>query len=212
MNINGIDINKTAMLFFDILNIYYHGATHETDERRRLVVANAVRLRDAARKTAIPILFVQPNHRPDGATDGPIVTDTDMQLRPWPNGQCAPKTSPASTGSWEAQIIDELKPDPTDYIVPKFRWSAFYQTYLDLALRARGIDTIILSGGSTEIGIASTVYAARDMDYSFIIARDACLGSSVECHNMLMDKVFPRMARILSTDQVLEMMRRGVRV
>lgn len=211
MNINDIDTSKTALLFFDMLNIYYHGASHETDEGRGLVVTNAVRLRDAARKIALPIMFVKPNHRSDGATDGPIVTDTDMQLHPWPNGQCAPKTSPASAGSWEAQIIDELKPDPGDYIVPKFRWSAFYQTYLDLALHARGIDAVILSGGSTEIGIGSTVYAARDMGYSFIIVRDACLGSSVESHNVLMDKVFPRMARIRSTDQVLEMMQSGLR-
>ena len=65
-------------------------------------------------------------------------------------------------GIWEAQVIDELAQAAEDYLIPKYRWSAFFQTYLDLALRTRKVGTLILCGSSTEIGIASTAYAARD--------------------------------------------------
>jgi len=211
MNVNEIEPRKTALLFFDMLNIYYHDAEKRKKESMRPVIDNAVRLREATRRASIPIFYAQANHRPDGATNNRVITDTDMRLRPWQNQQFVPKPPAATAGSWEAAIIEELKPQPEDTVIPKYRWSAFFQTYLDLALRARGIGTIILSGGSTEVGIASTAYSARDMDYYLIIARDACSSSQTEVQNMLMDKVFPRMARVRSTDQVLEMIGNGRR-
>ena len=207
MNVNQLDHRKTALLFFDMLNVYYHGASETTKEHMRPVVANAVRLRETARKAGIPIMFAQANHRPDGATTGRIITDTDMRIRPWPDGECTISTPAAKGGSWEAEVIPELKPEAEDYFILKYRWSSFHQTYLDLALRTRGIDTLIISGGATEIGIVSTAFSARDMDYSVIIVRDACSGQNIEAHNMLMDLVFPRMARIRSTEQVLGMIK-----
>jgi nicotinamidase-related amidase len=109
-------------------------------------------------------------------------------------------------GDKSSDPIPELEPQPDDYYIPKYRWSAFFQTYLDLALRSRGLDTIIISGGSTDVGVTSTVYSGRDLDYNMIIVRDAC-GTSRDsrAHDMLMDLVFPRMARVRTTDQVLKM-------
>jgi nicotinamidase-related amidase len=209
MNINEMDTRKTALLFFDMLNAYYHGSQPEVKERMRPVVANAIRLCDAARQNGIPILYACANHRPDGATDCRAVTDTDMQFKPWPNHEWVPRTPVVTAGSWKAEVIGELKPEPGDTIIPKYRWSAFFQTYLDLALRARNVNTVILSGTTTDVGIAPTMYAARDMDYSVIVVRDASNGSSPERHNFFMDNIFPRMARVRSTDQVLEMIRQA---
>ena len=76
----------------------------------------------------------------------------------------------------------------------------------DLALRAKKIDTIIISGGSTDVGVASTVFAGRDMDYNMIVARDACATNHDQrAHDVLMDLIFPRMARVRTTHQVLRM-------
>ena len=82
MNVNDLDIHKTGLLFFDMLNVYYHGAAEETKTRMKPVVDNAVRLRDAARKASIPIFYAMANHRKDGQIRSMIVTDTDMRLRP----------------------------------------------------------------------------------------------------------------------------------
>jgi ureidoacrylate peracid hydrolase len=128
-----------------------------------------------------------------------------MRLRPWPDGECNPSVHGATEGSWEQKVIDEIEPKPEDYIIPKYRWSTFHQTYFDLALRARGIDTIIISGGAVDVGIASTAYAARDLDYNLIIVRDACSNSYDDAMDVFMDRVFPRMARVRTTDQVLAM-------
>jgi len=206
MNINVLDVRKTALLFFDMLNVYYHGAPEETKKRMKPVVDNAVRLRDAARRASIPIFYAMANHRPDGEIRSLVLTDTDMRLRPWPNGECNPSIHGATEGSWEQKVIEELKPAPEDYIIPKYRWSTFHETYFDLALRARGINTIIISGGAVDVGVASTVYAARDLDYNVIVVRDACSNSHDDSMAAFMNTVFPRMARVRSTGEVLELL------
>ena len=209
MNVNQLDTKKTGLLFFDLLNVYYHGAPEETRKRMKPVVDNAVRLMDAARKASIPVFYAMANHRKDGQIRSMIVTDTDMRLRPWPNDDCSPTVHGATEGSWEQKVIDEIAPRPEDTIIPKYRWSTFHQTYFDLALRSRGIDTIIVSGGAVDVGVASTVYAARDLDYDVIVVRDACSNSHEDSMAAFMNTVFPRMARVRSTDQVLEMIRKG---
>lgn len=209
MNVNELDTKKTGLLFFDLLNVYYHGAPEETQKRMKPVVDNAVRLMAAARRASIPIFYAMANHRKDGQIRSTIVTDTDMRLRPWPGADCNPSVHGATEGSWEQRVIDEIGPRPEDTIIPKYRWSTFHQTYFDLALRSRGIDTIIISGGAVDVGVASTVYAARDLDYNVIVVRDACSNSHEDSMAAFMNTVFPRMARVRSTDQVLEMLRKS---
>ena len=74
----------------------------------------------------------------------------------------------------------------------------------------RGIDTVIVSGGSTDVGVTSTLYSGRDLDYNMIVASDAC-GTSHDqrAHDMLMELVFPRMARVRTTDQVIAMLQKA---
>jgi nicotinamidase-related amidase len=207
MNVNELNIRNTGLLFFDMLNVYYHGASEETKKKMKPAVDNAVRLMNAARQMNVPIFYAMANHRKDGESRSQIVTDTDMRLRPWPNGDCQPTVHGATEGSWEQKVIDEIAPRPEDYIIPKFRWSTFHETYFDLALRSRDIDSIIISGGAVDVGVASTVYSARDHDYNIIIVRDACSNSHDDSMAAFMDTIFPRMARVRTTDQVLEMMK-----
>jgi ureidoacrylate peracid hydrolase len=206
MNVNDLNVTKTAILFFDLLNVYYHGAPEETKKRMKPVVDNAVRLMNAARQHGMVIYYAMGNHRPDGESRSMIVTDTDMRLRPWPNDDCHPTVHGATEGSWDQKVIEEIAPRPEDYVIPKYRWSTFHQTYFDLALRSRGIDTIIISGGAVDVGVASTVYSARDHDYNIIIVRDACSNSHEDSMAAFMNTVFPRMARVRTTDQVLAML------
>ena len=207
MNVNELNVRNTGLLFFDMLNVYYHGASEETKKKMKPVVDNAVRLMNAARQINMPIFYAMANHRKDGESRSQIVTDTDMRLRPWPNGDCQPTVHGATEGSWEQKVIDEIAPRPEDYIIPKFRWSTFHETYFDLALRSRDIDSIIISGGAVDVGVASTVYSARDHDYNIIIVRDACSNSHDDSMAAFMNTIFPRMARVRTTDQVLEMVR-----
>jgi nicotinamidase-related amidase len=73
------------------------------------------------------------------------------------------------------------------------------------------VDTLIISGGAVDVGVASTVYSARDHDYNIIVVRDACSNSHEDSMAAFMNTVFPRMARVRTTNQVLEMIEKGAK-
>jgi nicotinamidase-related amidase len=186
-----------------------NGYVHRSDESRAAlmpIVALQARVIAAARSAGALVAYAAANHRADGGTMAVLNTDTGYDLKPWPPGHQPTRVPHIAGGSWEAQIVDELAPQPDDYLIPKFRWSTFHQTYFDLALRTRRIDTIVLMGGSTEVGIASTAYAGRDLDYNLVFVRDACFVGSVGSNDYFMDRVFPRMGRVRSGDQVIGML------
>jgi nicotinamidase-related amidase len=70
----------------------------------------------------------------------------------------------------------------------------------------RGIDTIVICGGSTDVGIASTVFAARDLDYGIVVIKDACYSARGNNNEFFMTRVFPRMGRVMTVDQALALM------
>jgi len=208
MNVNHFELKKTALLFFDILNGYVPEAEPGKPRLLKPWLQNAVRLGKAGRAVGMPVFFAKGNHRPDNATTALILTDTNNSLTPWPNGEVVKGKMHVIAGDKSSDVLAELEPNPEDYYIVKYRWSAFFQTYLDLALRTRGVDTIIVSGGSTDVGVASTLYSGRDLDYNMIVVSDACGTShNQRAHDTLMELIFPRMARVRTTEEVLKMIR-----
>lgn len=212
MNVNHFDLKKSGLLFFDILNGYIPEPEPGKTRELKPWIQNAVRLGKAGRAAGLPVFFAKGNHRPDNATTALILTDTNNALTPWPNGEVTKTKMHVVAGDKSSDVLADLEPKANDYYIVKYRWSAFFQTYLDLALRARGIDTIIVSGGSTDVGVASTLYSGRDLDYNQIVVSDACGTSrNQSVHDMLMESVFPRMARVRTTDQVIEMIEKATK-
>jgi len=210
MNVNHFDLRKTALLFFDILNGYVPEAEPGKARLLKPWIQNAIRLGKTGRAAGLPVFFAKGNHRPDNATTALILTDTNNSLTPWPNGEVVKGKMHVIAGDKSSEVLAELEPRAEDYYIVKYRWSAFFQTYLDLALRARGIDTIVVSGGSTDVGVASTLYSGRDLDYNMIVVSDAC-GTSHDqrAHDTLVELIFPRMARVRTTDEVIGMMQKA---
>jgi nicotinamidase-related amidase len=199
-DVTRLDPARSALVVFDMLERY----------RSAIEAAGAIEpartLIDECRALGVPVLYARADHRGDGADLATAVTDTDAQLRPWGDANPRPTRPPHGSGSPELQVIAELAPRPGDYDIPKHRWSAFYQTSLDLSLRTRGIDTVMIIGGSTHVGIASTVYEGRDMDYNMVVVRDACTGFE-EQREFFLERVFPRMCRVRSVADAIAMLR-----
>ena len=194
-----LDPRRTALVFFDMLKRYDYGPDRGSllPEARSQVEA-CVRLMAVAREAGVPIFHARGNHRPDGRDLATAITDDELTR----GGQ---RAAPNAEGQ---EIIDELKPEPGDYIVRKHRWSMFFQTELELSLRARDIDTILLAGGSTEIGIASSCYSARDLDFNTVLVRE-CLrsGRGQPISDFFVDRVAGNIARVRSLDEVVGMLR-----
>jgi ureidoacrylate peracid hydrolase len=184
-----LDPAKTCLLLFDFLV----GHVGKDAKRYAPVLANAARMLEAVRSRGAMVAFAHADHRP--GSHAQTLYDA------------GPRPPLIMHGTPEAAIVPELAPRPGEQMVPKLRWSAFHRTDLDRALRARHIDTIILTGGSTEIGVSSTAYAARDLDYNLVIVADACTSAKGAVHEQLMREVYPRLARVRNTIQVLEMLK-----
>ena len=76
-------------------------------------------------------------------------------------------------GTWDYALVDALKPQPGDVIVPKPRYSGFYNTNLDSVLRTRGIRTLVFTGIATNVCVESTLRDGFFLEYFGIVLDDA---------------------------------------
>jgi len=200
-----LDPARACLLLFDLLegHVNRDGASRA---RFAPVIANAAALLAAARSAGVMIAYACADHRADGASSSSTIRDTDNRLRPIRAGDPEAGKPAIIGGTHEARVVAELPPQPGDHVVPKHRWSAFHGTYFDIALRSRGANTIVLCGASTDVGVASTAFAARDLDYNLVIVSDACTSPEQDNHSQFMRRIFPRVARVRTTAQVVAML------
>ena len=78
-----------------------------------------------------------------------------------------------SKGSWDYALVDALVPEPGDIVLPKPRYSGFYNTPLDSMLRARGIRTLVFTGIATNVCVESTLRDGFFLEYFGIVLADA---------------------------------------
>jgi nicotinamidase-related amidase len=200
--------NHAGLILFDAL----HGYLHPSDPKKlafleeRNILKNLQRLLAGARRAGLTTFYPSGAHAADGSDLVERLTDTDMELRPLTGGD-KPIVPHIRKGTQDQEIAAELAPAAGDVMVPKNRWSSFYLTNLELQLRVRGIDTIVVAGGSTDVGIASTVFAARDMDLGIVVVRDACYSMRGNNNDFFMDRVFPRMGRVMTVDEAVKLMK-----
>jgi nicotinamidase-related amidase len=95
-------------------------------------------------------------------------------------------------------VVCELAPLPSDIVVRKTRVGSFSTTDLHDQLSRRGITTLVLAGIATSGVVLSTVREAADLDYRLLVLADGCADRDQQVHDMLMEKVFPRQADVLS--------------
>ncbi len=113
-----------------------------------------------------------------------------------------PKTSNfMAPNSHDWEILQELPPDKEDLVIQKHTPDFFVGTSLNQILRARGIETPILTGVSTEVGIEATARHAAYLGYYPIVVEDAVGSSDKEMHELSL-KIMRKMFELKSTDEV----------
>jgi nicotinamidase-related amidase len=99
-------------------------------------------------------------------------------------------------------VVDAIAPQDGDIVVRKKRVGAFSTTDLAEQLQDRGIDTLLLAGVSTSGVVLSTLRDAADHDYRLVVLEDLCADADPEVHRVLVEKVFPRQADVLSSKEL----------
>lgn len=193
--------SRTALLVFDMLECY------RMEIESSGVLPKARQLVGFCREAGILVCFARAGHRADGADFTRVIADTDRDFVPWTAERPQP-TRPSGNGPQDYRSLAELGQGDGDIDIPKHRWNAFHGTALDLTLRVQNIDTVLIIGGSAHVGVASTVYGGRDLDYQMIVVRDGCTGHR-EQRDYFCDVIFPRICRVRSTDDIPVMVRRG---
>lgn len=196
---------KTAIVLIDLQNDivrndqgpFYGSIYNQVKEKK--VIETAARLVEGARELGAAIFFVTVVRREDYAD----VVDQLTELVAAGKGVPAKQQISLVTGTHGAKLVEELKPQPSDYVLVKKRRNAFHATELDFHLRSRGITTIVIGGVATDLGVENTVRDAWDRDYNVVVVDDISVAVPPAAHDYAIGSVFPRMARIMNTDRVL---------
>lgn len=184
-----IDAKKTALVVIDLQNGVL-ARPHEPYSNKQ-VVANAAMLADKFSQTGAFVVLVRVS-----SIDGKDI------LRPDTDAQQAPGQLPQG---WDS-ILPELSQIKNAYTLTKRQMGAFFGTDLDLQLRRRSIDTIVLCGVSTSIGVDTTAREAYQFGYNQIFAEDAMAASTAEEHAFVCKYIFPRMGKTRSCEQIKSML------
>ena len=183
-----INIQKTAIVVIDLQK----GITAIPAEPHpaEVVVKNSARIVKAAREKEMPVFLVHVTPSPDFKDALKPISETSFNISKFDT-------------SW-SEYIPELDIQPTDFLITKHQWGAFYGTDLDLQLRRRKIDTIILCGIATNFGVESTARFAYEFGFNQIFASNAMTARSKEQHEYPLKFIFPRLGLIRTTEEILK--------
>ena len=104
----------------------------------------------------------------------------------------------------ETEIHPMMTPPPGEPLLTKHRTGPFSTTNLDELLKKQGIETLVLMGIRTSGCVLTTVRWAADVDYKLIVLSDCCADQDEEVHRVLMEKVFPRQASVIISQEFLQ--------
>jgi nicotinamidase-related amidase len=180
-----ISSKTTALLLMDCQEGIVGSLVPQEKEK---LITNLTRAIKAARKASIAIIYVIVQFR-EGY---PEISERNIIFKSVKENNRLREDAP------DSKICQEFSPERGDIVVIKKRISAFSGSDLEGILRARGIDTIVLTGVSSLGVVESTARFAFDMDYKIIILGDCCSDKDLEAHNITLKWLFPRISTVSS--------------
>ena len=182
-----VDTDRTALIIIDMQRDFLEpggfGAALGNDvSRLKAAVGPCVAVLAAARGADVLVIHTREGHRPD-LTDAPLmkVERGDPALR---IGALGPMGRILVRGEPGHDIIPELYPKAGEPVIDKPGKGAFYQTDLELMLKNRGIETLLVCGVTTEVCVNTTVREANDRGFRCIVLSDCCASYFPEFHDV----------------------------
>jgi nicotinamidase-related amidase len=180
-----LDPQKTALVLIDLQNAIV--GMNPVPHTAAQIVENSKKLADAFRGQGAPVVYVR--------VDLNDFMNLDVD-QPYNLGD---KPLPAAA----SEIAPSAGFQHGDILVTKRHWGAFAGTDLEQQLKSRGIDTVVLTGISTNAGVESTARQGTGLGFALVLVEDACSSQNAEHHRFAFEHIFPRLTRVRSTDEVL---------
>ena len=183
-----IDLARTAVIVVDMENDFaakggmFDRAGADISGAQKAIAPTA-KVLAAAREAGLKIIYLKMGYRADlsdlGAPDSVNRTrhlkfGVGQKIRT-PDGR---ESRILIRDTWDTEIVPELKPQASDIVLYKTRFSGFYQTDLDATLKRLGIKYLIVTGVTTSICVESTVRDAMFRDYLCVLLRD-CMSEPI---------------------------------
>jgi nicotinamidase-related amidase len=174
---------KTALIVVDLQQgIVALPTAHPTGD----VVKRSAVIADAFRRHGLPVVLV------NVAAGAPGRTDQGRHSGDFPAGF--------------ADLVPELKQQPSDHLVTKRTWGAFTNTDLEAYLRKEGVTQVVLVGIATSIGVESTARYASELGLNVTLVVDAMTDMNADAHTNSITRIFPRLGETGTTQEVLALL------
>ena len=178
-------MSDSALLIMDVQN----GIVDRVADGSATLLANLAAALDAARSSGVAVIFVRVAFRPDRS---------DVSARNKAFSALA-TAAPMTLDDPATQVHPAVTPRAGEVVVVKKRVSAFSGSDLEVVLRSLDVSSLVLTGIATSGVVLSTIRQAADLDYGLTVLSDGCADADPEVHRVLMDKVFPRQATVITT-------------
>jgi len=162
-------------------------------EEKANVLGNLAKVIRAARKRAVPVIYVIAQFR----RGYPEVSSKSSFFNTLKQNKVMMEGNP------EVEICSEIRPEPEEVILAKKRLSAFTGSELEIILRSQNIDTLVLSGVGTLGVVESTARHAYDLDYRIFVLEDCCADKAAGAHEAALRWVLPRISTVCTSDDFI---------
>lgn len=197
---------RAAVVTVDVQNDFCHerGFLGQRGAPMHLIQAMLPRLAsflDAARAHAVPVIHVISHH--DEQYASPVVTEQKLRhgLPMELDGRALRDSPYCLKGTWGAELTG-IDARPGEEVVIKHRYSGFHNTNLDLVLRSRGIQTVILTGVATNACVESTARDTYMHDYYLVFVSDCTASTSQAAHDGTLANIDQFFGQVASSEAI----------
>lgn len=181
---------NTALLVMDMQSVITERLANSDTLIKK--VNDTIRI---ARNQHIPVLFIRVGFR----AGAPEISPNNKSFFKFKEST---QWTEKFAENWLALHAD-LDFQPQDILITKKRISAFTGSDLEVILKGLEIKHLILTGISTSGVVLSTLREAADKDFEITVISDCCADINEEVHQVLLNKIFPAQAEVLTLQQWL---------
>jgi ureidoacrylate peracid hydrolase len=202
-----LQVSKTALIVVDVQNDFCHKEGVFSRYKKvnldhiEKAVENLSAFIERCRQFNVPIVFVKTIHSP--WTDSP-----SWRAR---MGGSADKMDICLRDSWGSHFYN-IEPKEIDCIVTKHRYSAFFRTDLDLILKSRGIENILVTGVATNVCVETTARDGFNRDYNVILVEDCCGAFDSEEHAPTLNNIDKFFGTVTTSSALMDILQKQEKV
>ncbi len=188
--VSKIKRSDCALVLIDCQNDFLAEGAPLENPRGRAKIGNIVAARAWAKENGIPVIYTQEVHRKERIDFGLETDRGDPE-------HCV-------AGTKGVEIVDELTPDDDDFVVVKRRYGGFYQTDMEITLKALGRNTIILCGVDSNVCVYATALGAQFRGIRTIALSDCTAGTNEELHNAFLQNIDYILGEVMTLQELKE--------